>query len=304
MKICYEPKRFQQKTLDLIDQANNIIDSYSQQGYDLTLRQLYYQLVTKNTLKNCQKEYKRLGTIISDARRAGLIDWNAIVDRTRMLRGPSDWESPQSIIRSAAYGYREDLWKNQQSYIEIWFEKDALLGVFERAAEDYRLPYFSCRGYVSDSEIWSAAQRLKTIYKTGKDIILLHFGDHDPSGLDMSRDIEARLTLFGLYGFEVRRLALNMDQIEEYNPPPNPAKDTDARFEKYEAEFGDESWELDALDPATLNELVREEVEDLIDLEQWEKDKEIEEEKREELMKISQNYSLVVEWLKDIKKYA
>lgn len=304
MKICYEPKRFQQKTLDLIDKANEIIESYSQQGYDLTLRQLYYQLVTKNILKNCQKEYKRLGTIISDARRAGLIDWNAIVDRTRSLRGFSNWESPQSIIRSAAYGYREDLWKNQQSYIEIWFEKDALLGVFERAAEDYRIPYFSCRGYVSDSEIWSAAQRLKEIYKTGKDIILLHFGDHDPSGLDMSRDIEVRLTLFGLYGFEVKRLALNYDQIQQYGPPPNPAKDTDARFEKYEAEFGDESWELDALDPATLNELVKEEVEDLIDLEQWEKDKEIEEEKREELMKIFQNYNKVVEWLKDIKKYA
>ncbi len=192
-----------------------------------------------------------------------------------------------------------DLWRNQDCYIEIFFEKDALMGVFERAAEEYRIPYFSCRGYTSDSELWNAAQRLKEKVKSGKDVVIFHFGDHDPSGLDMTRDIKDRLSLFGLWGFEVRRLALNFDQIEQYDPPPNPAKETDARFKDYAKKYGDESWELDALSPTVLATLVENELMELIDCEQWDEDKQEEDEKRKELEKICDNYEKVRRFLND-----
>jgi hypothetical protein len=271
-KVQYENLRFQPRILEQIAKANEIIEEYTAEGYELTLRQLYYQFVSRDLLPNTQKHYKQLGNTISKARRAGMIDWNAIVDRTRFLRAPSTWDSPSDILEAVAHQFKHDRWKSQPHYVEVWFEKDALLGVFERPAASWRVPIFSCRGYPSDSEVWSAAQRLARVYRHAqKPTTILHFGDHDPSGLDMTRDIEDRLALFGAPRVEVRRLALNMPQIEQYNPPPNPAKESDSRFNAYRDEHGDESWELDALDPKVLNTLVREAVLGVIDVKAWDK---------------------------------
>ena len=297
--IRYEDLTFKPETQAVIDQANVIIAEYAAQGYDLTLRQLYYQFVSRDFIPNNQKAYNRLGDIVSKGRRAGLIDWDAISDRTRNLRRVSTWESPASIVEAVAQQFKYDRWENQQTYVECWFEKDALMGVFERIANELRVPFFSCRGYTSDSEVWGAAQRLRMQTRTGKDVVILHFGDHDPSGLDMTRDIGDRLRLFGARSVDVRRLALNMDQVEQYEPPPNPAKITDSRFEQYAAEYGDESWELDALDPTTLADLVRNEVNSIIDQTQWDEDEEREDQAREELSAISEKYDDVVKFVND-----
>lgn len=304
-RIAYIERKFKAPTLAIIEQADEIIAEYRAQGYVLTLRQLYYQFVSRDLIRNKQSEYKRLGSIISDARRAGLIDWEAIEDRTRNLETISSWRNPAAIVDVVAEQYKIDLWQHQPYYVEVWFEKDALIGVFERVAEELRLPYFSCRGYTSDSEVWGAARRLGRIAQGGREPIVLHFGDHDPSGLDMTRDIEERLWMFGrafggLYGkLQVRRLALNMDQIEEYDPPPNPAKDTDARFERYREEFGDESWELDALEPSVLAALVRDEVESLIEPVRWADDQDRETLERDLLAKVSERWGEVVAFLDD-----
>lgn len=263
-KICYEVRKFTPSSQRMIDHANRIIGEYANQGYDLTLRQLYYQFVSRDLIPNNQKEYKRLGSIINDARLAGQIDWNSITDRTRNLESNSHWESPASIIDVCARTFRLDLWENQPFRIEVWIEKDALSGVFERICKELDIAYFSCRGYTSQSEMWSAAMRLKGYDRAGQKPVILHFGDHDPSGIDMTRDIDDRLKLF-MGGVEVKRLALNMAQVEEHEPPPNPAKITDSRFESYQREHGDESWELDALQPQLLSQLVRGEVTDYTD---------------------------------------
>lgn len=294
--IRYENLTFKPDTQLVIDQANEIIAEYEAQGYDLTLRQLYYQFVSRDLVPNTQKSYNRLGDIVSKGRRAGLIDWNAIIDRTRNLQRDSTWEKPADIVKAVSEQFMFDWWKEQSTYVECWFEKDALMGVFERIASEFRVPFFSCRGYTSDSEVWSAARRLRQKSQMyGKDIVILHFGDHDPSGLDMTRDIGDRLRLFGARDVDVRRLALNMDQVDQYEPPPNPAKITDSRFEAYQAEHGDESWELDALDPATLHDLVRSELETIIDPDQWAKDEQREIEARQQLVAISDNYDEIVE---------
>lgn len=294
LKIKYETLALRTKAVETIRQANIIIEEYALQGYSLTLRQLYYQFVARGFLANTHRNYLNLGTAISNGRRAGLIDWDAIVDRTRFLRKPSSWDSPADIIRSAADSFALDLWSEQDAYVEVWFEKDALLGVFERASKLRRLPMMSCRGYGSDSTWWEAAQRLTAL---NKPCIILHFGDHDPSGLDMTRDIQARLNLFGAFP-DIKRLALNMDQVRKYNPPPNPAKESDSRFAEYKAQYGDESWELDALAPDVLVKLVEKEINKHIDDDLWDACLEREQEGKELLGKTAKHWHKLTKVLK------
>ena len=255
-KISYIEKSFRKDKLILIDKINEVIRNYTMQGYNLTLRQVYYQLVARAIIENNERSYKNIGNLISDARLAGLIDWNAIEDRTRNMRGNSHWVTPGQIIDSAAYSYHLDHWEGQENYVEVWVEKDALIGIVGQICGQLDVNFFSCRGYVSQSEMWSAAQRLKRRQDQGQNVVLLHLGDHDPSGKDMSRDIQDRLRVFEAYEVEFHRLALNMNQIEKYNPPPNPAKLTDSRATQYINEFGYDSWELDALEPKVISDLI------------------------------------------------
>ena len=301
-RLFYQDKRFNAKTMEVIDTANDICADYAQQGFDLTLRQLYYQFVARGFLPNKQTEYKRLGSIINDARLAGLIDWDYITDRTRNVESVGHYSSPGSVIKAAARSYRRDLWADQDQRVEVWIEKEALAGVIEPTCNRLDVAFFACRGYVSQSEMWGASQRLQKYIREGQQVTILHLGDHDPSGIDMTRDIQDRLNIFcsgdwsrwlieqyeqetgkragddpdawkayvnahrhTYRSIKVKRIALTMDQVEEYDPPPNPAKSTDARFEGYLAEHGDSSWELDALDPATLSTLIEEEVGALCD---------------------------------------
>lgn len=292
-KIAYIERTFSAGSHALIDKANAIITEYQAQGFDLTLRQLYYQFVARGFIANKQTEYKRLGSVINDARLAGLIDWNAIEDRTRNLRAVSHWDTPADIIASAAASFRVDKWAKQDVRPEVWIEKDALTGVIEGVCRELDVPYFSCRGYTSQSEMWSAAMRFRAYAIAGQDSHIFHFGDHDPSGMDMSRDIEdcIRLFLGSRSGqFEFTRLALLNDQIEQYDPPPNPAKLTDSRAEGYIREYGDESWELDALEPSVIADLIRDAIEPLKDPEVWAQTVEEEESDRKRLALASENW--------------
>ena len=254
-KIAYIEKRFAKSSLTIIEQANAIIADYAGQGFNLTLRQLYYQFVSRDLVANKQKEYKRIGSVINDGRLAGLIDWNAIEDRTRNLRGLSHWDNPAEIVDAAVNSYKRDKWENQPYRPEVWIEKDALTGVISGICNRLDVPFFSCRGYTSQSELWSAARRCRTWNTCDQKPFIIHLGDHDPSGIDMTRDITDRFSMFGA-GTEVKRIALNMDQVDEFNPPPNPAKTTDSRYEMYIADYGSESWELDALEPKVIVDLI------------------------------------------------
>lgn len=295
-RICYTEKKFSASSEKLIDQANTIIDEYEAMGYELTLRQLYYQMVARDIIANKQTEYKRLGSIINDARLAGLVDWDRISDLTRELRGVSHWKDPSEIVGTVARQFRIDKWEGQEYRPEVWVEKDALRNVIERACTPLDVPYFSCRGYVSQSEMWVAAQRLQAWVDGGQTPVILHLGDHDPSGIDMTRDIRDRLAVFGV-DLKVDRLALNMDQVEEYGPPPNPAKTTDSRFAGYIARFSEESWELDALDPTTLGELITDAIHGLRSKREWDEKVREENGHRELLGKASAKWPDVARFL-------
>lgn len=259
-RIAYIDRAFRGASLDIIRQANTICADYRAQGYNLTLRQLYYQFVARDIIPNSQKSYKSLGSIINDARLAGQLDWNYIEDRTRnMAGGGFGWGNPAEIIEASASQFRYRMWERsgQRFRPEVWVEKEALADVVSQACSPWRVPYFSCRGYVSQSEMWRAGRRMRNHRLAGLTPVVIHLGDHDPSGIDMSRDIEDRLALFTEWPVRVVRIALNMDQVEQYDPPPNPAKITDSRAADYIERFGPESWELDALEPRVLTDLIQ-----------------------------------------------
>jgi hypothetical protein len=299
-KEAFKHINFRGGTLALIDKCNEIIRGYQAQGYDLTLRQVYYQLVSRDLLANQQKEYDRLGSIINDARLTGLIDWSAIVDRTRNIRGVATYDNPEELIARNVWQYSIDKWENQKYRLEVWIEKDALAGVFSRVCNRNQVDFFSCRGYTSQSEMYVAAKRHQGYIEAGQTPIILHFGDHDPSGIDMSRDIRERLEMFN-YGeaIKVDRLALNMNQVKQYNPPPNPNKETDSRSPGYTRIYGAYSWELDALNPETLSALVEEAVDEFRDAALWQDKVAQETEERNLLISIKDNLTDIRQFLRD-----
>lgn len=260
MKETFIDRKFSPDSLVLLVNSTHIIDEYRTNGYTLTLRQLYYQHVARGFIENTERSYKRLGSVINDGRLAGLIDWSAIEDRTRFLRSNSHWTSPGSIIRAARNSYRINMWQNQFYQVEVFVEKDALLNAIERVCQELDVPYMACRGYTSQSEEYVAAKRMAAHRENGRQPYVLYLGDHDPSGIDMTRDHKERLEMLSGGEVTINRVALNMNQIEEHDPPPNPTKLTDSRAQGYIDKYGQECWELDALSPNLIGELIRKEI--------------------------------------------
>jgi len=289
--IKYSPRR---ASLAIIEQANTIIEEYQEQGFLLTLRQLFYQFVARDLLPNSQSQYKKLGRIVRNARDGGLIDWDAIEDRTREVNTHSSWESPRDIIAQDASDYREDPWLGQKYRPEVWIEKDALLGVIEGICTQFRVPYFAHRGNNSQTLQYQAGKRFEAYFDQGLIPLVLHLADHDPNGIDMTRDNRERLALYARREVEVRRIALNMDQVREYDPPANFVKEDDTRTTGYREQFGtDECWELDALSPAVISGLIRAEIELLIVSAKWRKALKQESSNRDLLRKVAEKWTKV-----------
>lgn len=252
MKEQYRDITFRNDKLAMVNLCNGIVEIYQRQGLRLSLRQLYYQLVTRNAIRNEERSYKAIGKLVSDARLAGLIDWNAIEDRVRIPRLPMEFNSFQDLVDAALNSYRLPRWNGQPFYIELWVEKDALSGVLSPLAIEYHVTLMVNRGYSSQSAMYEAAERFKRHKELSQ---LLYLGDHDPSGEDMVRDIQDRLDMFGA-SVLVKKIALTSEQVALYNPPPNPTKVTDTRANGYIEKHGNECWEVDALPPDVLHSIV------------------------------------------------
>ena len=299
MKETFVTKNFRPESLATINTANRIISDYQSQGFTLTLRQLYYQFVSKDLIPNSDREYKKLGNVLTDARLAGLVDWDAIEDRGRGKKGWLIEEDIDQILFELPYAYGADFWADQDRYIEVWVEKDALSSVIEKAVRSHRVPYMACKGYLSSSEAYRAGKRMEEARGRGKEPLVIHLGDHDPSGLDMTRDNGSRLRLLSYGDVEVQRIALNRDQIDQYAPPPNPTKITDSRAADYIAEHGRTSWELDALEPSVIVEMVKAAIEPHIDPEPWAEAKEREQTNQDRLRQLRTRWDDIVAFLED-----
>jgi hypothetical protein len=295
---CYRPHRFNAKAQKTVDQANAIIAEMSAKGYVLTLRQLYYQFVARDLLPNREREYKRLGRLVTHAREAGVMDWYAIEDRGRSARGVHPEEDPHQVLDGIEQGLLFDHWARQEAYLEVWVEKSALEGVVARPAQEHHVNYMACKGYLSASEAWRAGLRFQNAVARGKRPVLIHLADHDPSGLHMTKDNQDRLRMFAeAHGIEVRRIALNMDQVDKYSPPPNPAKQTDSRYAGYARDFGDQSWELDALDPEVLDDLISDTIFEYVDTDVWQQVEEEQAEARIPLEALGRNWNRVYQFM-------
>lgn len=266
MKQKFKEKlQLNKKNQEQLKIINEIIEEYANQGYVLTLRQLYYQLVSRDLIPNLKKEYAKLSGLLVKGRMGGIVDWDAIEDRTRTPYVPYSVDDIKDAIEDTINQYRLDRQRDQDVYIELWVEKDALSGVLKRITSKYHIKLMVNKGYSSCSAMHDAFKRLKIQEDDGKETHILYLGDHDPSGLDMIRDIKERLKEFGVHPI-IKQIGLTMKQIKKYNPPPNSAKITDPRAKWYVAEYGNVSWEVDALNPKILHQLVKDNVKELIDL--------------------------------------
>lgn len=333
MKLKFRDIRLSKQNKERLHVINSIVEDYQAQGYRLTLRQLYYQLVSRDIVPNKASEYGKLSNLLKEGRMSGQVDWDAIEDRLRKPSSPSSWESPKDIMKSAISSFALPRLAGQANYIETWVEKDALSGVLKRVTEPYHVPIMVNRGYSSVSAMYDAYLRFSSALLTGQKVTILYLGDFDPSGMDMIRDVKDRILEFILndselmevaekmvgFGeshpteeqdalhtemydtykyderalpfiqltteddykyvntakaylyscFEVIPIALTRDQINQYDPPPNPAKTTDPRSGKFISEEGDTSWEVDALKPEVLANILESHILDLLDLEKY-----------------------------------
>jgi hypothetical protein len=285
MKIKFRDVKLSKTNKRRLETINDIIEDYQRQEYTLTLRQLYYQLVSRDIIPNVAAEYNKLSILLKEGRMAGIVDWGAIEDRLRRPESPASFRNPQAILNAAINQYQLPRQKGQENYIEVWVEKDALSGVLKRVTGQYHIPILVNRGYSSASAMFDSFERFEEAYKNSQNIKILYLGDYDPSGLDMIRDIEKRIIEFFVgkfceyefcedeieyytdqFNFEIKPIALTKKQIDLYEPPPNPAKLSDTRAAKFVQNHGYESWEVDALRPEILNQLLHDEITDLLNM--------------------------------------
>lgn len=265
---------------NICQHIKTIVADFRADGLTLTLRQLHYQLVTRNWIINHDTAYKKLGTILDDLRYSGEIDWDAIEDRGRVPYLPYWVRGVDHAIQDTIEQYRLNLQDGQENHVEVWTEKDALSGILRRVTNPYHVRLVVNKGYTSSTAIYSAYQRFVAAMEDHKRITVLYFGDHDPSGLDMVRDIKERLEFMFINGdnnhlfdflevselFKVVHIGLTKAQIRQYDPPPNPTKLTDTRSGKYIQQHGRTCWEVDALNPRTLIAIVEQHIQEEIDM--------------------------------------
>lgn len=263
----------------LLDQIVTVCEEYKRNGDVLTLRQLYYQLVTINAIANDIKVYKKLSTIKDQLCYAGILDWDVFEDRGRKPVGAYYEHSIADAFERTANLYKLDRSKGQTNIVEVWCEKDAVSEILKRVALPYGARLCINKGYMGTSAIYDAYERFSSEFDCGNTVTILYFGDHDPSGLDMVRDIEDRLTFmfengvkcqdFNSFDFNVISIGLTMEQIRKYNLPPNPAKVSDPRAAEYIAKYGEISWEVDGLKPAVMREILEENIKEQYDMDAY-----------------------------------
>jgi len=284
MKKEYRSVRLSKDNLEKLEVINRIVEDYQRQGYKLTLRQLYYQLVSKSVIPNNVTEYAKISKLLKEGRMGGVVDWDAIEDRLRVPYTPASFKSEKDILDAAIEQFQLPRQEGQDNYMEVWVEKDALSGVLKKVTKGFHIPLLVNRGYSSASAMHDAYNRFYDAVEDGQKVIVLYLGDFDPSGKDMIRDITERIKEFYVGDWRVEQnnlpefsdvfslnpIALTIDQIKQYSPPPNPAKIKDPRAKEFMQKYGASSWEVDALRPDVLHKLLYNAITDSLDMDRYE----------------------------------
>jgi len=266
------------KYKDIVPTVNKILSEYD---FPVTLRQLYYRLISDpyNYFENAERNYKALSRWMTTARETGEVNYKRMTDRSRKIIGEGDSESETTLtflenkveaLEYQADYYKKAKWTGQDCRIEVWCEKDALSGLISSVTEDYNVflvaggGFQSCQIALERADVW---KRLDC-----KRVILIDFRDHDPSGLEMSKELSKRLLRYSeLENFELFRAALNIEQVRAFSLRPNRIDNQDTRASGYEKKYGQDCWELDALPPKELQLIVGKSIKRFVDLEIWNK---------------------------------
>jgi hypothetical protein len=249
--------RKREKTLAMLEEARHVLGL----NHPMTVRQVYYQLVSRQVIENNRGQYQAVSKLLVDARKEGAIPWGWIEDRLRRPRAVPMWSNLADFAETARESYRRDVWASQTAYVEVWLEKDALSGIFEDLLDGYGVTLNVGRGYDGWDSIHGAAKR----FEDSDGVTVLYFGDFDPSGEDMVRSLRERLGFFDCFP-ELIKCALTLQDVERYNLPPDFTKATDTRRAAFVKKWGDVSVELDALPVGVLRERLKSEVETRLDL--------------------------------------
>lgn len=260
----------------LIDATNKITSQYTTR---LTLRQIYYRLVASQVIENKQSEYKYLSKVLTEARLEKKVPFANIEDRTRVpdVEYCNYWTAREWLVGmikdayNSILGYSIPKWYKQTTFVEVWVEKDALRGLFREVCRELEVTLVTCKGYPSITLLKESADRIKRERRSRAvdKLVILYFGDYDPSGRDIPRNVEERLKTDFHINFELDLIALTEEQILEYNLPPVPAKKSDSRTANFISEHGDQAVELDAIEPDVLQDLIRDAISKHYDDDKW-----------------------------------
>lgn len=246
-----------------------IVKDYRNEGLDLTLRALHYRLVAAG-MTNTIRHYKRVIAAMTQARWQGLVEFDDFKDHDRTVIGSTNYtstnvddevSSSMNAIEHWLEAYHKNRWENQPNYVEVFIEKKALQGVFDKPCSSNRVALCPCKGYPSLTYVNDAVGRFQRAKNRGKKLIILYFGDYDPSGEDIPRNLKSTMLRMGV-DVDLRRIALMEDQVIAWELPPAPAKLTDSRTANW---GGLGQVELDAVEPRKLMKMVQDAIDDVFD---------------------------------------
>ena len=250
--------------------------SIVEERHPITVRGIAYPLFVRGFISSmAKKNTNKISGVTKRMREEGTLDWRQIVDDARRVQHLQGWGDPDEAISTMVEGYRRDYWQDQDVIVEVWAEKATVQGVLGPVLREYGLPFRVMKGYASMTAMKEAAEASKRAALAGKYFQVLYMGDYDPSGMQMSEvDIPKRFYGYGGCG-DIRRIAITQDDFHCQSFSVY-EKTTDTRFEWFLKRFGDECWELDAMNPNDLRERTEEQIRACLDLLKWEKAKEIE----------------------------
>jgi hypothetical protein len=252
------------RTTKIIDAAAKILAA----EYPMTLRQCFYRLVSIGVIENTRRDYQALSTYLTKARADGRINYAWITDRSRPEYYVDAFENPAEYADLIKRSYRKDYWHSQPRHIEVWTEKDSIIGSIEPVTNELGVTVRVGRGFLSTTRAYEIAQRFQAISDGDKIIWVFYLGDFDPSGVAIEEDAAARVKAHGAH-FLIERLAIHRTDIAKFNLPPLRVKQSDTRSPSFTCKHGDEAVELDALPVTELRERIRQRVTELIDWDLW-----------------------------------
>ncbi len=284
-------KRRKRRSKEDIQDIKNAIYRVLMDEHPMTVRQVFYQLVSLGVIDKTEKEYKNtVCRLVKDMRLEHSIPFGWIADNTRWMRKPRTYSGLREVLEAAIETYRRSIWQDANCYIEIWLEKDALAGVLYQITAEWDVPLMVTRGYPSITYLYEAAE---AICERGKPTYLYYFGDRDPSGVDIPRNVEDRIREFAPdIPIHFECVAVTEEQIQTLNLPTRPTKSSDSRAKNFEGE----SVEVDAIPPRQLRQLVRNCIEAHVDLAEFERIKRVEEQERLTLATLARRN----QWLTDL----